>query len=199
MRRVEGNYVFGVSNDDEGFYIWVSDEVQEGSSRFRVVNNTAERNIDNGFNIYGDNILVRGNTARKNGGDSYHDGFYISGNNNLIVDNLSEANSDDGFEIQGSDNVVRNNIARGNSADGIYVSGTGNTLDQNGTIGNHGEGIENDGTATVLTNNVSRDNRLDCAGSQPPATESGNTCEDGSDFSEDGDIDRPPPRNRRDH
>ena len=51
------------------------------------------------------------------------------------------------------------------------------------------EGIENDGTATVLTGNQARGNRTDCANGGTIATNTNNSCADGSNFAVGGQVD----------
>jgi hypothetical protein len=198
--RVENNSTQGTNSDDEGFYINVRNSPRHASKNagFRIIGNTSSFNNDEGFNIYASSTVIQDNIATDNGGDSYEDGIYVAGGDNTITGNKSYRNVDDGFEIYMetgyAPNTITNNVAKWNLADGFYLTyqGDGNTIDGNKAIANEGEGIENDWTNSIMTNNVSKGNRLDCAGANPAATDSGNVCADGSIFSPtpvDGEID----------
>jgi len=191
--RVEGNFASGVNNDDDGFDIFVDG----GLTGFTVAHNTAERNIGDGFRLNMSGATIYHNTAIRNGSEGSESGFEIFGNNNMITENVALENKDDGFGICGDSNTLRKNRAERNLEDGIHIKeagpcgddSTGNTLDQNTARNNHAEGIENDGTATVLTSNTASGNRTDCANDGTIATNTGNTCADGSNFAVAGQID----------
>ena len=182
--RVEWNFASGTNNEDEGF------DILGAVSGFTVAHNTAERNIGSGFRLNMSGATIYHNTSIRNGSRSDQSGFAISGDNNMITENVARENKDDGFGITGNTNTLQKNRAEQNLEDGIHIrSGTGNTLDQNTAWNNHAEGIENDGTNTVLTSNTASGNRTDCANDGTIATNTGNTCADGSNFAVVGEID----------
>lgn len=193
--RVEGNRASG-SRTSQGFVLLLN-APGTVSTGFQVRNNTAQGNIEAGFLLLINGAIITGNTATRNGTQDREGGFRISGDGNTVENNVARENKDDGFTIRGDGNTYRSNRSEGNLEDGFQVipdlDGLGsedNLLDGNTAQNNRGEGIENDGTLTDLTNNTSSGNRQDCAGDGTEDVVSGNTCADGTDFDDPGQIER---------
>jgi parallel beta-helix repeat protein len=184
--RVVGNSAQGSNDDDQGFEILISPGVTFCSTVpfpcFRVSGNTSSMNTGEGFRLTLSGSLISGNAATLNGTED-EEGFEVRGNDNVIEANILKENAFDGLTVNGNGNTIRRNSASLNGVDGIHLqNGASNRLDRNTALYNEGDGIENDGAATTITGNVSKGNRRDCVGDLPPATSSGNSCADGSDF-----------------
>ncbi|MBI3249534.1 MAG: right-handed parallel beta-helix repeat-containing protein [Deltaproteobacteria bacterium] len=182
--RIQKNLAFAISDDDEGFDIFVA----PGSGTSWVVEkNVARDNVSHGFLIHGSGGLIFGNKALHNGTESEH-GFFIVGDGNEISSNQAVGNDADGFRVVGNANIIANNKAVENMSNGIHLdSGADNTIFRNFVTKSLGDGIRNDGTDTILTSNTSGKNRKDCTSDllngASVLMESGNKCADGSIFS----------------
>lgn len=182
--RIQKNEAFAVSDDDEGFEIFVA----PGSGTGWVVErNVAEDNVSHGFYIQGSGGFIFGNKARNNGTESEH-GFFVIGDGNEISSNQAYRNDADGFNVSGNSNIIANNRSNENRANGIRIDGgNGNTVFRNFVSKSLADGIRNDGTNTILTRNNSGKNRKDCTSDLPHGatvlSETGNKCSDGSLFS----------------
>ena len=182
--RIQKNLAFAVSDDDEGFDIFVA---PGSGSNWIVEKNVARDNVSYGFLIHGSDGVIFGNKATNNGTESEH-GFLIIGDGNEVSANQAFSNDADGFNLAGNSNIVANNKANENRGNGIHLdSGAGNTIFRNFVSKSLADGIRNDGTNTTLTSNTVGKNRKDCVsdlvGGASVLAESGNKCADNSLFS----------------
>ena len=125
-------------------------------------------------------------------GSEQEEAFYLSGaDNNTLIGNRVVNGGGDGFYISGDENVLEDNVARGNGGDGFYVSSyQDNTLLRNSAVDNGADGFENDGTDTILRKNEASQNRRDCANDGTIAVKQQNKCADGSNFNQPGTASR---------
>lgn len=186
--RIEGNKSSWIASGYYGFDI-------SGDNWLKIANNTATNSSSYGFYLSVSDTTFTGNKANWNGYYS-EPGFYISGDSNLFSGNTATNNGDAGFEVSGTGNTFDSNTSNSNYDDGFEIYGDANTFNLNTAKMNVGEGFENRGTNTVFTNNITATDRKgghcvnDVVGSGASiATNTGNTCPDGSNFAVESEID----------
>jgi parallel beta-helix repeat protein len=163
-----------------------------------VTNNTIMNVSGHGLVTSGDHNYLSGNSVKNAGVSDNYFGIWLNSNDNTLTGSTVTGGFDNAIEISGNDNNVHDNVnITANDEDGIHVaSGNDNIVNANTVTANHGEGIENDGATTVISNNNSYKNRQDCAGTgttNPGGVAAspglgGNTCADGTDFTDVGPI-----------
>ena len=138
--------------------------VAENTGSVAVVgnNNTVTNNTPTLFKVDGHNNVVTGNTMR----DGEFLNWSISGNGNIIKDNMISGSTDDGFDrtaitISGDNNTIEGNDISGNTLSGwsgyigIMVTGNGNSIKENTVIGNTSQGgITVIGYSNSITGNL---------------------------------------------
>ncbi len=124
-----------------------------------------------GISLTGDDVILRDNRLRNLSGDA----FEISGNANRLQDNVATNVLWDGIYLDGDANIVSRCTFMHCGQDGIDVnSGTGNVFDKCKAIDCVAEGFDNGGgTATILTNCTLKGSRIDYAGNNNVANDSG--------------------------
>jgi parallel beta-helix repeat protein len=104
--------------------------------------NVAAQNTTAGFDLRDNNDHVEMNTATGNGkpGDLFQGvGIEIQGNDNEVVNNITDGNPNSGIYIaSGSNNRIHDNTTDGNTAYGIAIQGgaQGNDIHNNTALGN---------------------------------------------------------------
>ena len=156
-----------------------------GSGSVLIAENVVTGATDDGFYFSGSNSKVVDNVIRDSGNE-HEDGFDISGDDNVLTGNQSISNGGDGFSITGDDNTLKSNSAKDNDGDGFaLVSGSDDDVfTSNVATANKADGFENGGANTVFKKNEASKNRRDCANDGTIAEKQGNKCADGSDFNE---------------
>jgi parallel beta-helix repeat protein/putative cofactor-binding repeat protein len=147
-----------------------------------------EKNLESASNSsHGYELLNNGNPfVGCAAGDS---GFDIENVGNTLTMNTASGNACDGFFVNANGNELDGNTATGNFAMGFQVAQALNSLDKNTSTGNDGDGFNNDGTNTVFTTDHASGNRQDCTNdatggeTATVATNTGNVCADGTNFS----------------
>jgi parallel beta-helix repeat protein len=192
---VGSNTLDGGQNENNGLLVTNDAATDPGLT---VSNNTIMNVSGHGLVTSGDHNYLSGNSVKNAGIQDNYFGIWLNSNDNTLTGSTVTGGFDNAIEISGDDNNVNNNTnITGNDEDGIHVaSGNDNIVNANTVTANHGEGIENDGATTVISNNNSYKNRQDCAGTgttnpggvaATPAL-GGNTCADGTDFTDAGPI-----------
>lgn len=150
------------------------------TSPFVVEGNVGSQCSDAAFDISGNGVTVRKNTAKDNGGDEGEEGFDIRGVGHIVEGNSSTGNFSSGYTIAGTGHILRNNKATANLGDGFQIEGEGlltfsqdggHTFVDNKSNDNLGQGfavLANDPNdpplASALTGNSASGNRTDfCA------------------------------------
>jgi parallel beta-helix repeat protein len=192
---VGSNKLDGGQNENNGMLITNDASTNPGLT---VSNNTIMNVSGHGLVTSGDNNYLSGNTVKNAGLSDNYFGIWLNSNNNTLTGSIVSGGFDNAIEVSGNTNNVHDNVnITANDEDGIHIaSGNDNIVNANTVTANHGEGIENDGLTTVITNNNSSKNRQDCAGTgttNPGTTAAnpalgGNTCNDGTDFTDAGPI-----------
>ena len=194
---VAGNVIRRTGDDDQSLYI----SIEQGLRGFAVRNNSVNNGYQEGIQAFIDGGVIAGNRV-SNVGAEEESAIDIVGDGNEIRGNAARENGGEGFEIGGSENVIIGNIATLNGIDGIRIDDCGrnscdppdiddNVLRFNFAKLNRAEGIENEAVDTVIKGSVSFDNaKVDCANEGSIADKSDNFCGDGSNFNQEGKLDR---------
>lgn len=131
-------------NSNDGFQVF--------SPRNQLLHNTTSDNHDDGFMVAATGNRLIGNTAFRDA-----NGFSVSGEHNAVMRNTA-VQCDVGLGISGSRHrAVDNRVVRGGYL-GITVSGSGHLVSANQAIGNHETGISATATATRFFDNVALGN-----------------------------------------
>lgn len=188
---VQGNYASGANNDENGYSLYVDPGAGTG---FRVLNNTAENNMQHGIYLSVFDAIISGNQAIGNGTEGAN-GFWVDGDRNRLENNIARNQENRGFFITGDDNILVSNQSLNNFGEGFVIgynsagsSSERTTLNLNTARGNLLDGIDNGGFNTVLTSNTAQGNRSDCVNSGSIRTNTGNSCADGSNFTRAGQL-----------
>jgi parallel beta-helix repeat protein len=101
------------------------------------------------------NNLVQGNLVFRNlSGVCLTSGA----DNNMVLKNVTQDNTDDGFVLHGHGNMLMGNEAHGNDWAGIQVQGEDNTIVSNSAHDNDVSGIDVDGKNNRISTNTANDN-----------------------------------------
>lgn len=165
-----------VTGGQEGFFIFADGtdpndpNATPVPSGLIVEANSASTCGGSGFEVSGAGVVLRGNTAKKNGVADFERGFYIRGTAHTIEGNKAVRNFSNGFVLEGADHVLTGNTASDNLGNGIEIdefSAGGHTLTGNKATKNLGQGFAfptdpNDPpAANTLTGNTGSGNRTD--------------------------------------
>jgi hypothetical protein len=166
-----------------------------GDQTFNVNNNTITNMSGHGMDFEGDGGgLASGNVVQNSGDADEFYGILLATDDNTLRNSNVSGGHDNGIEVTGNGNALDHNNSHDNDEDGIHFVGDNNASVSDTTKNNAGEGFEDDGaTGNTVDGLTSSGNREDCTG-QNNGTYGGttaNNCADGSDFSEDGVIDKP--------
>jgi hypothetical protein len=101
----------------------------------RITSSTAVGNVA-GFRVTGDEVLLRGNVARRN----VAIGFHVHGAQNRLLSNTAEDNDGMGFGTSGGTATLTKNVSRWNEEDGFITSSTVH-YDRNVAMGNEENGF----------------------------------------------------------
>lgn len=147
-----------------------------------VERNTASRCTEEGYEISGTGMVLRGNRALDSGTEDGDAGFDIVGNDHVLKRNIARRNRDDGFGITGTGHTLTENGAYENGEDGFDVGGDGDgatdvTLTGNLAEDNNAVGIEVDSSATgtIVNDNTASGNHTDFCDEGTGTTTAGNT------------------------
>lgn len=96
-------------------------------SGMSIQNNTATSCQGYGYDISGDNNIITNNISKYNGEGDDYSGFYLSGAGNTLSGNTATYSGYFGFEIYstGAANTLTGNTAQYNTWAGIYINNTG--------------------------------------------------------------------------
>jgi parallel beta-helix repeat protein len=122
--RAANNRAEGVSDDADAFDI--------SASGATIESNRAENVTDQGFEINGDDNLVRRNQVERAGGDEGEECIAVTGDDNTVEDNVARTCHGNGLNVMGDDNILTDNRVRDARESGFEVqSGSGNLLEDN--------------------------------------------------------------------
>jgi parallel beta-helix repeat protein len=124
-----------------------------------IANNQIIGNGSHGIDLDSDSTtLVTGNRIVNNSLSGVHlDGTF---DDNIVIGNIIEGNTNDGVFCESSMHVISNNQILNNGSQGIHLTSTSgdNVVSNNFITGNTSQGILDDGSANELINNHSSGN-----------------------------------------
>lgn len=99
-----------------------------------------------------------GNELSENAAIGCDDGFDIDGEENLLRHNTADNNEDDGFDLDGGNTEANDNTATGNGDNGFSVNGMGFEGKDNAAIGNVDRGYDFDGNEAKVRDSLALNN-----------------------------------------
>ncbi|MFH0738139.1 MAG: right-handed parallel beta-helix repeat-containing protein [Candidatus Micrarchaeota archaeon] len=102
------------------------------------LDNTANSNGEEGFDLYDPRDVLRNNTAVSNGGDGFH---LASSEPNTLSANNASGNGGSGFNLDIFGSIVENNSADNNADSGIYFNSLYGRFVNNTLFGNTAGGL----------------------------------------------------------
>lgn len=129
-----GNTVTGNTiNENTGDGVYIGGTPEDNL----IAGNTIEDNTGDGVHLTADGNDVVGNTLKGN-----QTGVNVYSSGNLIINNLAKKNEEDGYYIGGDDNILISNEGIGNDDNGFEVGGP---VDPSGNVFVANAGRQNDG------------------------------------------------------
>ncbi len=155
-----GNEFLNLDIHGTGFIIGTGHGLYITSSDNKVWNCQIHGNNKYGIHFWNprsdsDDNDIRYNRSWDNGAAGIQgSGIVVSGNNNLIANNIFWNNLQSGIQIGGNSNLIYNNTSFSNFGIGISVDSGNGTLITNNIIYANGGTIQDLGTGTVQTTNL---------------------------------------------